>query len=631
MFDLVWLIPAAPLAAAILNGILGKRIGKITAALAIAGVGIAFLESLNVLFAVIGGAHADGVFYHWIISGKFQVELGYYIDPLAAVMLMVVTSVSLLVHFYSVGYMQHDHSFWRFFSYLPLFTGAMLILVLANNFLQLFAGWEGVGVCSYLLIGFWYDRKSATTAANKAFIVNRIGDLGFGVGLILIWITFRTLGYAEIFESLHGVDIALLTGITLLLFVGACGKSAQIPLFTWLPDAMEGPTPVSALIHAATMVTAGVYMVARMYPLFILAPISLQVVACIGALTAIFAASIGLVQNDIKRILAYSTVSQLGYMFLALGVVVPVSGIFHLFTHAFFKGLLFLGAGSVIHGMHDEQDVRNMGGLKKYMPVTRWTFLIACLAISGIFPFAGFWSKDEILTGAFTNGHLILYAVGLLTALMTAFYMFREYFLVFEGEPRFDAHHVHPHESPWWMAGPLAVLAALSFLVGWVFGFPPEDGLFAKFLRPAFENSLGKEAPYEGISTISLVLIVVSLAVASLGIFIAWQFYMSKKWNVAALAARFSGLYELLLNKWYVDELYDAAFVRPTLAFARFLWGFDGFIIDGIANGLGYLTRGAGQVIRKVQTGAVGNYALAMCLGLLVILGSYFGSWLVGR
>ncbi len=370
------------------------------------------------------------------------------------------------------------------------------------------------------------------------------------------------------------------------------------------------------------MVTAGVYMVARCYPMFIHTPVTLTVVAWIGGITAIFAASIGLVQNDIKRVLAYSTVSQLGYMFLALGVVVPISGIFHLFTHAFFKGLLFLGAGSVIHGMHDEQDIQKMGGLKRFMPWTRWTFLIACLAISGIFPFAGFWSKDEILGGAFDNGHIVLYLIGLTTALMTAFYMFREYFLVFEGEPRFDPHHVHPHESVWWMAGPLVVLAACSVVVGMAFGFPPDNGAFANFLRPAFANSIHFEE-FTGVPAQTLILMAVSLLVALCGIGIAWQMYIAKAWSPQALAARFSRLYDLIYNKWYVDEIYDLLIVQPTLGFARFLWSFDGLVIDGIVNGVGTITRWLGQGLRKSQTGGVGNYALGMSLGLLVILGGF--------
>src|SRR5581483_3671484 len=508
---------------------------------------------------------------------------------------------------------------------------AMLMLVLANNFLQLFLGWEGVGLCSYLLIGFWYNRKSASDAAMKAFIVNRVGDFGFTIGIILIWLTFGSLSFTTVFDKASTVEVGFLTMITLLLFVGACGKSAQIPLYTWLPDAMEGPTPVSALIHAATMVTAGVYMVARMYPLFIHTPVTLSVVAWVGGITAIFAASIGLVQNDIKRILAYSTVSQLGYMFLALGVVVPVSGIFHLFTHAFFKGLLFLGAGSVIHsvehafehaGVHDDpQNIQNMGGLRRYMPWTAGTFLIACLAISGIFPFAGFWSKDEILTGAFVNGQYALYAIGLVTAMMTAFYMFREYFLVFEGTPRFDTHHVHPHESPWWMVGPLAVLALLSLVAGFAVGAPPEHGLFRNFLDPVFAPVLGAEHP-ETAFVETLILIGASLLIAVIGIYIAMMMYLRRAWSPQAVSARFPRLYDLLYHKWYLDEIYDAAIVQPTLAFARFLWGFDSGVIDGMVNGVGALIRWLGQGLRRLQTGSVGNYALGMSLGLLVILGS---------
>jgi NADH-quinone oxidoreductase subunit L len=644
LFDTVWLIPAAPLAAAILNGVFGKKIGKLTAAFGIGGVAIAFFEAVYVASAVLmAGAEehqplADASFYQWIVSGTFTVQLGYYIDPLAAVMLLVVTSVSLLVHIYSVGYMADDEGFWRFFTYLPLFVFAMLMLVLANNFLQMFLGWEGVGLCSYLLIGFWYNRPSAVNAAMKAFIVNRIGDFGFTIGIILIWLSVGSLAFGDVFAKASTIGVGFLTMITLLLFVGACGKSAQIPLYTWLPDAMEGPTPVSALIHAATMVTAGVYMVARMYPLFIHTPITLSVVGWVGALTAIFAASIGLTQFDIKRILAYSTVSQLGYMFLALGVVAPISGIFHLFTHAFFKGLLFLGAGAVIHSVehafhhaevHDDpQDIRNMGGLRRHMPWTAWTFLIACLAISGIFPFAGFWSKDEILTGAFTNGQYALYAIGLFTALMTAFYMFREYFLVFEGEPRFDHEKVHPHESPWWMVGPLVVLALLSVVIGLIVGAPPEHGLFHNFLEPTFVSSLGQEHGESALAQ-TLVLIGISLLVAGAGIWIAWMMYIRKAWSPQALVARVPSLYNLSFHKWYVDEIYDRLFVQPLLALARFLWGFDSFVIDGIVNGLGYMTRGVGRGVRGIQSGVVGNYALAMCLGLLAILGSFFIKGLV--
>ncbi len=643
MSDYLWIIPAAPCAAAIINGVLGKKIGKLTAALAIAAVGAAFLVALYVACGVhLAGEKAaepiDGAFYQWIVSGSFKVEAGYYIDPLTAVMLIVVTSVSLLVHIYSVGYLADDEGFWRFFCYLPLFTFAMLTLVLANNFLQLFLGWEGVGLCSYLLIGFWYNRKSATDAAMKAFIVNRVGDFGFTIGIILIWLNFGALGFTEVFPQADKIGVGLLTMITLLLFVGACGKSAQIPLYTWLPDAMEGPTPVSALIHAATMVTAGVYMVARMYPLFIHTPITLSVVAWVGGLTAIFAASIGLVQNDIKRILAYSTVSQLGYMFLALGVLVPISGIFHLFTHAFFKGCLFLCAGAVIHSVEhafhhaevheDPQNIQNMGGLRRYLPWTAWTFLAACLAISGIFPFAGFWSKDEILTGAFNNGQFALYAIGLLTAGMTAFYMFREYFLVFEGEPRFDPHRVHPHESPWWMVGPLVILAFLSLVIGAIVGAPPEHGLFRGFLDPSFLHVL-PEKEAEAVPLETLVLIGISLIAAFIGIWIAWMMYFRRAWSPQALAARLPRLYDLLFHKWYVDEFYDAAIVQPAVRFANFLWGFDAYVIDGIVNGLGYMTRGVGGGLRGLQTGVVGNYALGIVAGLVAILGSFLLKGLV--
>jgi len=646
------LIPLLPFLGAALLLLFGRRWKRDTVVTIAAGAILAScFVAVDAFFTRLPEAAEAGgltdVVWSWITTGSganaLNVELAFRMDGLSGLLCLIITFIGFLIHVYSAGYMEHEADYARFFGYLNLFCGAMLVLVLGDSLPVMFVGWEGVGLCSYLLIGFWYTEDANASAGKKAFITNRIGDFGFLLGMFLLFQFTGTMNFSEITASavgpgsplaqpyLLGQPVAFWVGV--LLFVGACGKSAQIPLYTWLPDAMEGPTPVSALIHAATMVTAGVYMVARNYPLFIHTPATLLVVAIVGGLTAIFAASIGLVQNDIKRILAYSTVSQLGYMFLALGVVVPISGIFHLFTHAFFKGCLFLCAGSVIHGMEhafehahvhdkDPQDIRNMGGLRRYMPWTAWTFLLACLAISGIFPFAGFWSKDEILTGAFTNGYFILYAVGLITAAMTAFYMFREYFVVFEGESRFDHHEVHPHESVWWMAGPLVVLAFFSVVIGAAVGAPPEHGLFRNFLDPVFAPVLGQERG-ETAFVETLILIGVSLLVAVIGIWVAFMMYKRRAWSPERLAARFPRTYDLLYHKWYVDEIYNAGIVQPTLGFARFLWSFDAGVIDGIVNGLGYLTRGMGRGLRPIQSGVVGNYALGMTIGLLAIVGSF--------
>ena len=467
MMDYVWLIPLFPLIGFLINGLVGKSLPKsVVGTIGSAAVGLSFLVTVAIFLEFLklpaDARSVEKVVYTWIASGPFKVSVAFLIDPLSLIMLLVVSGVSTLIHIYSIGYMHDDEGFYRYFAYLNLFVFAMLILVSANNFLLMFVGWEGVGLCSYLLIGFWYEKQSASDAGKKAFVVNRIGDFGFLLGIFLIFWTFGSVNFTEVFAlaAKYPVGSGVITAITLFLFLGATGKSAQIPLYTWLPDAMEGPTPVSALIHAATMVTAGVYMVARCSALYVLAPISMTVVAAVGALTAIFAATIGMAQFDIKRVLAYSTVSQLGYMFLACGVGAFTSGIFHLMTHAFFKALLFLGSGSVIHGLHGEQDMRKMGDLKKHMPITYWTFLLATLAIAGIFPFAGFFSKDEILFHSLVNGHHVYWGIATVAAFITAFYMFRAVFMTFYGESRVDP-HVHPHESPPLMTVPLMILAGL--------------------------------------------------------------------------------------------------------------------------------------------------------------------------
>jgi len=590
------------------------------------------------------------------------------------VMVLVVTGVGFLIHVYSIGYMGHEGGYYRFFGYMNLFMFSMLTLVLANNLVLMFVGWEGVGLCSYLLIGFYFLRKSATDAGNKAFIVNRIGDAGFILGILLIAMTLGTVRFTSeglsgvaassgILQSLHRVLEAhvlapgapVLTAIALLLFVGAIGKSAQIPLYVWLPDAMEGPTPVSALIHAATMVTAGVYMVTRMNAIYQLSPFAMDLVAVVGATTAIFAASMALVQNDIKKVLAYSTISQLGYMFLALGVGAFTAGIFHLMTHAFFKALLFLGAGSVIHAMSNEQDIQKMGGLWSKIPTTARTFFIATLAIAGVFPFAGFFSKDEILGHAFDR-FFILWVVGFFTAGLTAFYMFRLFFLTFSGYSRADAHvEHHIHESPSTMTVPLMILAFLSVIGGWI-GWPGALGgenRFERFLEPVVagvitETGAVKIAHHEFGKEIFLM--IVSLAMAGAGIYIAYEFYRAKRIAPELVAKRFPWAYNLLFHKYYVDEIYDAAVVNRTKDLGTLLGRFDAKVIDGVGvDGTGWLARFGSTLsmwwdkwiidgllnfgakltqllsypVRLVQTGVFSSYAMLILIGLLILLGYY--------
>jgi NADH-quinone oxidoreductase subunit L len=669
----IWLIPLFPLAGAATMFFIGRRLSNgAVNAVGVGSVGLSMIFAFGAIVQLIARAPVQRVveivLFDWVPAGamhtmsgrlvNFNAQWAMLLDPLSAVMLGVVTGVGFLIHVYSTGYMAHEGGYYRFFGYLNLFMFSMLVLVLGNNLLLLFVGWEGVGLCSYLLIGFYFLRKSASDAGKKAFIVNRIGDAGFVLGLLLLLNAIGTLRFTEIGPAIEAggftVGNGVMTAIALLLFVGATGKSAQIPLYVWLPDAMEGPTPVSALIHAATMVTAGVYMITRMNVVFQLAPVALAAVATIGAVTAIYAASMGLVQNDIKRVLAYSTVSQLGYMFLALGVGAFTAGIFHLMTHAFFKALLFLGSGSVIHALGGEQDMRKMGGLWSKIPITAWTFLLATIAISGIPPLAGFVSKDAILAASF-NARPLLWAIGLVTAGMTAFYMFRLVFLTFFGESRVphDVEH-HIHESPRSMTVPLMILALLSVVGGWI-GWPESLGgsdHFAKFLDPviarhaeviaAVPEATQRASEYE--------LMAASVLVGLIGISLAWFFYLRRPRIPGTLAARSGGLYRLLYNKYYVDQIYDAMFVNRTKDLGTTLGAFDRDVIDGLGvNGAGWVTRAFSSIsmvwdkwiidglvnlaarivwifsypVRMIQSGRVSNYALLIVLGVLVFLGYY--------
>ena len=627
MIGLVWLIPALPLAAFLVNGLFGRRwLGHLTGLIASAAVGVSALLAIGVFLEVLGGKTQTVVsLYRWIAVGDFSINVSALVDPLSSTMLLVVTVVSFLIFVYANGYMAQDAGFYRFFTWLSLFVFAMLILVMADNYLLMFVGWEGVGLCSYLLIGFWFERPEPYYAAKKAFVMNRIGDWGYTIGIITIFLVFGSMNFLDVFTRLATSSMAQgpLTLICLALFFGATGKSAQLPLYSWLPDAMEGPTPVSALIHAATMVTSGVYLVARSMPLFEAAGPSLQVVGIVGAITAIFAATIALVQFDIKRVMAYSTVSQLGYMFLALGVGAPAAAIFHLATHAFFKALLFLGSGSVIHGLGGEQDMRKMGGLRRKMPVTFWTMLIAGGALAALPPLAGFWSKDEILGGAFTNGQLVLYAIGIVTAILTAFYVTRALWMTFYGEPRDHHLYDHAHESPRVMTLPLVALAAGSAVLGIVIGFPPEGGFIHRFLAPVVEAAGVAERTPELVTIVVLAL--VSVLAGLIGIAVGVSMYVRHRPDPAALTRAAGPVYRVLVNKYYVDELYDHRFVEAARAFAGAAWAFDIHIIDGLANRLGWALAIGGQGLRRAQTGIVGNYALTIVAGLLLILVAYGG------
>ena len=686
--DAVWLVPALPLAGAFLMLVVGSRLSnKIISWLCCGTIFGSFLIAVGIFRDLLHLPAADRIYekiiFTWfpaipyITDGgnaaSFQIEWGYLVDPLSSVMILVVTGVGFLIHVYSIGYMAHEGGYYRYFGYLNLFMFMMLTLVLSNNLLTMFVGWEGVGLCSYLLIGFWFLKKSASDAGKKAFIVNRVGDAGFLLGIFLTITTFGTLSFTGINAALASDTFAVgapaITAITMFLFIGATGKSAQIPLYVWLPDAMEGPTPVSALIHAATMVTAGVYMVARMNGLYQLAPTTMAVVAAVGALTALFAASMALVQNDIKKILAYSTISQLGYMFLACGMGAFAAGIFHVSTHAYFKALLFLGSGAVIHALSGEQDIRKMGGLWSKLPVTGKTFVIGALAIAGIFPLAGFFSKDEVLWRTFANdvGHgdlftKILWGVAMFTALLTAFYMFRLVFVTFFGAsrvPQETAHHVH--EAPRSMTVPLMILAVLSVVGGWV-GIPVVLGggnRFEHFLAPVFASHVELGAA-EHAHSLEIGLMVFSVGVAVFAIWLAYYFYIRHTEIPEQIVYRLPGVHRLLYNKYYVDEIYDAVFVEgPVLgkglatALGRFdlkvidetgvdgtawltrsisrlsIW-WDTWIVDGAVNLLGWLVWTLNWPARVLQTGMVQRYALWMATGIVLFLLYYVQRYILG-
>jgi NADH-quinone oxidoreductase subunit L len=641
------LIPLLPFAGFLLNAGLGRRLTKTaTGVIACGAMLLSFAISAAAVARLVGlepenRAIAQRAFT-WITSGDFSVGLTLRLDPLSSVMILVITGIGLLIHIYSTAYMheESDAEYARYFSYLNLFASFMLVLVLGANFLVMFVGWEGVGLCSYLLIGFWYQKKSASDAGKKAFIVNRIGDWGFILGVLLIFVRFGSLDFQEVARAAAALSpetaFGTMSVITLLLFVGATGKSAQIPLYVWLPDAMEGPTPVSALIHAATMVTAGVYMIGRNAVLFSHAPATLTIVAIVGTATALVAGTIGLVQNDIKRVLAYSTVSQLGYMFLAMGVGAFGAGIFHLYTHAFFKALLFLGSGAVIHALSGEQDMRRMGGLKKDLPITYWTFVIGAVAIAGIPPFAGFFSKDEILFRTYAGGHRLLWVVGLLTAMLTATYMFRLVFMTFHGErssqasPVHHADHVDPadhkshgthlHDAPPAMAVALIVLALGSVVAGWA-GI---GGRFEHFLEPSF-GPVAAVAGEAAEGALETALMIGSVIVAIAGIGIAAFFFLKNRPAADRVAAQFSGVHNLLSNKYYVDEIYDAAVVQPIYIISEDgLWkGVDAGVIDRTVNGVAGAVGSGGEVLRRLQTGSVRAYAASLFLGVVLILGYY--------
>ena len=635
----LWLIPVLPLAGAAINGFLGKKSSR--TAVSVVGLffsGAAFAWALTVALRVSSAVLPYQEYVaHWIRSGPFSVDFALYLDQLSLVMLLVVTGVGFLIHIYSVGYMWDDPSYYRFFAYLNLFMFFMLTLILANNYLVMFIGWEGVGLASYLLIGFWFTKDSAASAGKKAFIVNRIGDFGFLIALFLLIKHFGSLNFTDVFGKVQPLSpetagAGLLTAIGLLLMVGACGKSAQIPLYVWLPDAMEGPTPVSALIHAATMVTAGVYMVSRSHVIFERAPIALTVVAIIGTLTALFAATIGITQTDIKKVLAYSTVSQLGYMFMACGVGAFSAGIFHLMTHAFFKGLLFLAAGSVIHSVGGEQDMRKMGGLKTYIPITFTTMLIATLAIAGIPPLAGFWSKDEILWKAY-GANPAYWVIGVITAFITSFYMFRLLFMTFWGEYKgiqVDDHgHAHaahghgehghgePHESPMVMLVPLIILALLS-LVGGLVGI--HNG-FEHFLEPVFGSEFPKTIA-EGSGNTEWLLMGISVLFAFGGLLLAYVLYVSKPYLPQKIADSLGAFYNAVLNKYYVDEIYAKVFVKPLVdGSTSVLWqGVDRKVIDNTVNDAADAARHVSDEVRHMQSGNLRSYAGWVAAGAAVII-----------
>lgn len=676
MIKLAWLVPLFPLIGFVINGLFGlKFIKKKAHLIAVPALGLSWIFSLLVLWNVISGKTAYIPLFDWITAGTFSIKAAFLIDPLSAVMMAVVTTLSFWIHVYSIGYMGHDPGYPRFFTYLNLFVFFMLILVMGSNYGFMFVGWEGVGLCSYLLIGFWYERDTASNAGKKAFLTTRTGDLGFILGMIALWYHLGSIEYKVVFEKAYMLSPQTVTIITLLLFLGAVGKSAQIPLYVWLPDAMEGPTPVSALIHAATMVTAGVYMVARSNILYNMAPISMEVVAIIGCLTAFYAATIGTSVYDIKRVLAYSTISQLGYMFLGCGVGAYAAGIFHLMTHAFFKGLLFLAAGSVMHGMMEVLDIRIMGNLKKWQPITAVTFIVGALALAGIPPFGGFWSKDEILAHAFYSGNHLLWFLGTFTAFLTAYYTFRAVFMAFFGRERIPheiAHHIH--ESPPVVTIPLIVLAIGAATAGF-FGLKGANHkpYFDAFLAPVIQEyrpshkaqhepealthraagahvteTEARKAHEEEFPEIILVLLSVVAGLA--GVFLAYLTFIKRIFDPVVWQRKLWLLHKLLYHKYWVDEIYNLLVVYRLLDLSYSSWKFDQWIIDGAVNGASWITRTAAwftrvctepfivdgavngaaelvqlgfRVLRRIQTGLVENYMFYMVLGLFLMVSLY--------
>lgn len=626
IINLVWLVPVLPLAGFLINGLFRNNLSKsLTGIIGSGTILAAFILSL----LIFGQVRQEGfqpvvvTLFDFISVGKLSIPFAFQVDQLSVLFLLIITGVGFLIHLYSTAYMHEEEAphFARYFAYLNLFVFSMLLLVLGSNFVIMFIGWEGVGLCSYLLIGYWFKNIEYGNAAKKAFIMNRIGDLGFLIAIFWIINQYGSVNFIDVFAHAKGTSVAVLTGITLLLFVGATGKSAQIPLYTWLPDAMAGPTPVSALIHAATMVTAGIYMIARSNIMYTLSPVTQTVVAVIGLATALFAATIALKQNDIKKVLAYSTVSQLGYMFLGLGAGAYTGAVFHVMTHAFFKALLFLGAGSVIHAMGSEQDIRKMGGLKKFLPVTHATFLVGCIAIAGIPPFSGFFSKDEILAAAY-GASPVYYVIGVFTAMLTAFYMFRLYAMTFRGQFRgtHEQEH-HLHESPSAMTLPLIVLAILAAVAGFL-GIPtifaPNAHWLEHFLAPVFAGSTSLQtAAAEGAASSAHEwgLMGISVAVALIGTIWAWTRFSKRPELEDA-----KGFGKVLANKWYVDEIYNALIVRPLNGLGKFFNGFiEKSVIDGLVNGVGRLVQYGSRQIRLLQSGQVGGYVLLMVVGIIVL------------
>ena len=650
--DLAFLVPLFPLIGAIINGFFGLKIGKDRVSwVACAGPVLSFVVTLILLVSIFfhpeGTPYPEQTLFTWMAAGDFVVDFGFQIDPLSLVMMMVVTGVGSIIHIYSIGYMYAEYSYYRYFAYLNLFLFSMLLLVMGSNFLVMFIGWEGVGLCSYFLIGYYFEKKSACDAGVKAFIVNRVGDFAFLLAIFGIFKMFGTLDFSAVMAAAPTTliyDSEAATLITLALFIGATGKSAQIPLYTWLPDAMEGPTPVSALIHAATMVTAGVYMVVRCSALFNMAPLTMMIIALVGGGTALFAATIGTCQYDIKRVLAYSTISQIGYMFLACGVGAYTAAIFHLVTHAFFKACLFLGAGSIIHGMNNEQDIRKMGGLKDHFPITYVTFVISTIAIAGIFPFSGFFSKDEILYHALMDGNVIYWGMGISGAFITAFYMFRLVFMTFHGPSHVDP-QVHPHESPMAMTLPLIILALLA-LVGGLLGIPLFHGwhLLHNFLAPvlafdletalhASERMLAEHGHHTSFAEVlhqaqrtshniwlEITLMLFSIGVALAGIATAWFFYIKKPELPGKLSKGQWG-FDLVQNKYYIDELIDEALVKPIVKGSDLLWRqADARGVDGVVNGVAQTIGLFSKIARSFQSGFVRNYAMFMVVGFIILL-----------